>query len=190
MSRLFPGPLELVRMAVRAAVPEGSTVVDATAGNGHDTMFLANCVGPGGKVYAFDIQEQALANASARLQEAALRERVVLIGDGHEKLIEYVRFPVAAVMFNLGYLPGGDHQIITGSENTIAALGQGVEVLQPGGVISIVIYRGHPGGREEAGAVERFVEGLDQRFWDVARVDFPNRRNFPPYPVLIQKRGG
>jgi hypothetical protein len=153
-------------------------------------LFLAGCVGPGGRVYAFDIQEQALAQTAARLEEAKVRDRAVLIRDGHEKLASYVGGPVAAVMFNLGYLPGGDHGIVTGPETTLAAIRQGMEMLAPGGVITIVIYRGHPGGLEEAGAIDGFVAGLEQKVWDVARVDFPNRCNFPPYHVLIQKRGG
>lgn len=189
MSRQLPGPLELARLAVQAVVAAGEVVVDATAGNGHDTLFLAGCTGPGGLVYAFDIQAQALENTAARLEAAGIRDRVVLKQTGHEKMAGHVRGPVAAVMFNLGYLPGGDHRVVTRPETTVAALEQAAGLLKPGGIITIVVYRDHAGGLEESRAVDSFSAGLEQKDWDVARVDFPNRRNFPPYIILIQKRG-
>ena len=148
--------------AVRAVVRPGETVVDATAGNGHDTLFLANCVQPGGHVYGFDVQEEAVAKTRARLTEAGMEDVWLhLIHGGHEEMAVAVEGPVAAVMFNLGYLPGGDRSLTTGERSTLAALEQAVRLLRPGGVISVVCYRGHPGGAEEAEAVDGYAKGLE-----------------------------
>jgi len=92
---------------VRAVVRMGERVVDATVGNGHDTLFLAELVGENGQVIGFELQEQGLANARRRIEEAELSNHCVLYQEGHENLEQRVTKPVAAVMFNLGYLPDG-----------------------------------------------------------------------------------
>lgn len=104
---------EIAQKQVAEVLREGDRAVDATAGNGWDTLFLARLVGPDGRVYAFDIQQAALDETAALLRKNKLLERVDLIHAGHEAMASYVKEPVAAVMFNLGYLPGGDHSIVT-----------------------------------------------------------------------------
>ena len=153
----------LTRLAHELLAPcirPGEIAIDATAGNGHDTLFLAQQVGPGGTVHAFDIQEEALAATRERLIRAGCASRVVLHHTGHEHLLGALpgelRGRVAAITFNLGYLPGSDHQTITHSENTLAALRQALALLRPGGVLSVLAYRGHQGGQEEAEAVARW----------------------------------
>src|SRR5690606_3119323 len=101
---------------------QGMVAVDATAGNGYDTVFLAGRVGPTGRVYAFDIQEEALRETRARITEQGLADRVELIHAGHERLLEYVNGPINAMVFNLGYRPRGDKRVITRPETTIEAL--------------------------------------------------------------------
>ena len=153
---------ELAHEAVRAVVVPGDTVVDATVGNGHDTLFLAHCVQPGGKVYGFDVQEEALSAARGRLAAAEVGEAWLhLVHEGHEEMARIVEGPVAAVMFNLGYLPGGDHAVTTRPQTTRRALEQGMDLLRPGGVITVVCYRGHPGGVEESGVVRVWASALE-----------------------------
>ena len=149
---------------VSRCLKEGNLAVDATAGNGHDTLFLAQQVGDAGRVFAFDIQEQALQATAARLEQAGLGSRVELIHDGHEQMAAnlppHSHGRIQAVMFNLGYLPGGDKATITRAEHSLPALEQARRLLAPGGIISVLAYRGHPGGLEESLAVERALATL------------------------------
>ena len=137
---------------------EGDLAVDATAGNGYDTVFLAQQVGDGGRVFAFDIQEQALRATAARLEQSGLGSRVELIHCGHEQMAAtlppHSHGRIQAVMFNLGYLPGSDKSTVTRVEHSLPALEQARRLLAPGGIISVLAYRGHPGGLEESLAMK------------------------------------
>ena len=153
---------ERAHEVVRQIVARGDTAVDATVGNGHDTLFLARRVGEEGTVIGFDVQAEALRSARDRLERFGVaRDRVRLIQAGHEAMKDSVPEGPAAVMFNLGYLPGGDHGLITKKESTVMALAQAWELLREGGVISVVCYRGHPGGRAEGEAVCEWARGLN-----------------------------
>lgn len=135
----------------------GDLAIDATAGNGHDTLFLARQVGPRGRVCAFDIQLEALQNTARRLEAEGLLRQVQLAHAGHQYLLEHLpdgwSGKVSAVTFNLGYLPGSDKRTITRSDATLPALAQSLQCLRPGGLLSVLAYRGHEGGQEEADAV-------------------------------------
>ena len=143
----------LAQEKIREHVRSGDTVVDATVGNGFDTCFLAGLVGSGGRVYGFDIQQRAIDSTRQRLSAADFTN-VELIADGHQRLSDYVDRPISGAMLNLGYLPKSDHLVITQPASTIAALDQLRERLRSGGVITILAYRGHVGGPEEAESVE------------------------------------
>ncbi|WP_411845518.1 class I SAM-dependent methyltransferase [Roseibacillus persicicus] len=143
--------------AITRVLEEGDTAIDATMGNGWDTVFLAETVGPSGKVLAFDVQEAALKKTDKRLERAGVRERCQLVHQGHETMGEHVSGGVGAVMFNLGYLPYADRSVITTEGTTLRALQTAREILRPGGVITIICYRGHPGGQDEARAVWQWV---------------------------------
>lgn len=170
---------------VRAAVRAGDTVVDATIGNGHDTLFLARLVGPSGRVFGFDVQEEALTNTKRRLEESdeELGE-VTLVQTGHETMSAHVSVEVSAVMFNLGYLPGGDHQVTTQRESTRQALNSAWELLAETGVICVVCYRGHPGGREEAEAV---LESAKQLSGAQVQIEGHNKTEDGPFLVVVRK---
>jgi len=146
------------------SVHQGDLTVDGTLGNGQDTVFLAERVGPPGHVYAFDIQPLAIRRASERLQETGLADRVTMFQRGHDRLIESlpreIHGSVAAVVFNLGFLPGSDRRIVTKAETTVAAVRQACEVIRPGGVVAIVAYANHSGGAEELAAVIGTIQAL------------------------------
>ena len=157
-----PRPLtQLAHELLATAVHPGDLAVDATAGNGHDTLYLAQRTSPGGSVYTFDVQHRALDATAGKLYAAGLRDSVCLCRTGHQNLLQRVprdwRGQVAAITFNLGYLPGGDKQITTAAASTLAALQQSLQLLRNGGVLSVLAYRGHPGGAQEADAVQRWL---------------------------------
>ncbi|MFO0937345.1 MAG: DUF1653 domain-containing protein [Gemmataceae bacterium] len=155
----MPRITEQVHALLRDVVRPGETVVDATAGNGHDTLFLAQLVGPEGRVIAFDCQEIAIGNTARKLAEHDWHNVSLVLGS-HADLDKHLTAPVAAVTFNLGYLPGGDHARITMADSTRSAITSACRHLRPGGIITIVAYVGHPGGREEAEAVAELCEDL------------------------------
>lgn len=179
--------LPYAKTLLSSVINEGDIAVDATAGNGHDTLFLANLVGETGFVYAFDIQQQAVDVTIQRLKENGLEHRARVILDGHEQLTKYVQEEVAGAIFNLGYLPGGNHDIITKGETTISAIEQLLSLLKIGGIIVLVIYHGHEGGKEERDAVIEFVKSLPQKYVHVLRYEFINQKNDPPFIIALEK---
>lgn len=184
---LLRGPVQLSRLVLEIFVRAGSRTVDATCGNGHDTLLLARLVGASGKVWAFDIQEQALLETHRKLKESGLEQRVSLLHQGHEHMAEYVPAPVDAVIFNLGYLPGSDRSIITRPETTLLAFDQALQLLSPEGILIAAVYPGHPGGCEEEHAIEVWARELPQETYHVWRMGQVNTQLNAPYLILIQK---
>jgi len=166
----------------------GSVAVDATAGNGNDTVFLAQQVGSSGIVHAFDIQEIALKNTRALLEQHGLARRVMLHGVNHRTIAQVVTGPVQAVMFNLGYLPGGDKEIKTRRESSLEALHGCLGLLAPGGIISVVTYSGHAGGKEEEDQVATWCQGLDARCYTAMGFSLQNKPNRPPKLWLVKTK--
>ncbi len=172
---------------VKAVVKTGDTVIDATAGNGNDTVFLSELVGSSGKVYSFDIQKQAIDNTREKLIKKGLLDNVVLINDGHQNMDKYIRGPVSTVMFNLGYLPGGDHSIGTRGETTREALEKAMQLLKVNGLISLIIYYGGDSGFEEKEYIVDYIKTIDYKRYSVMVTDFVNQINCPPILVCIEK---
>ncbi len=179
--------LEYAPKIMAEVIKNGDTAIDATCGNGKDTLFLAERVGVTGKVYAFDIQETAIRNTYSLLEEKGLQDRVVLFREGHEKLDRLVNVPINAAMFNLGYLPGGNHSLTTKAAGVIKALEGIMPLLLPGGLISIVVYPGHPAGEIEKNTLENMLSELDQRKFSVIIYRFINQKNNPPELIIIEK---
>lgn len=154
--------------------------IDATTGNGHDCCFLAQQVGKEGKVFAFDVQQQALDSTSQRLQQQGLESQVQLILQGHEHLAEAVpqcyHGLIHTVMFNLGYLPHGDKTLTTCTNTTSQALQQANTLLHPHGIICVLAYRGHPGGAEEALAAEQTLKSMCSSSRHLSCFDSPGPR--------------
>ena len=175
-------PLEMAHDFLAQVITPEDIVVDATMGNGHDTLFLAKLAK---QVYAFDIQEQALEKTSQRIQEAGLTN-VDLILQGHETVDQFVT-EVKAAIFNLGYLPSADKSIITQPQTTLEALEKLCQMLVKGGRIAIMIYYGHEGGDIERDAVLDFVSQLPQQEYTATIYRTLNQINNPPFLVMIEK---
>ena len=175
-------PLEMAHDFLAQVITPEDIVVDATMGNGHDTLFLAKLAK---QVYAFDIQNQALEKTSQRLQEAGL-SNVDLILQGHETVDQFVT-EVKAAIFNLGYLPSADKSIITQPQTTLEALEKLCQMLVKGGRIAIMIYYGHEGGDIERDAVLDFVSQLPQQEYTATIYRTLNQINNPPFLVMIEK---
>ncbi|MDO4680114.1 MAG: class I SAM-dependent methyltransferase [Aerococcus sp.] len=168
----------------------GKITVDATVGQGFDTLYLAEQVGKMGHVYGFDIQPQAIRKTKERLKKAELLDRVTLYQAGHEQLDQYLPSDVQVDLgiFNLGYLPHGDKSIITHPETTVPAVKQLLERLTPGGHVLIAAYIGHPGGLAEYETLITFLSTLDQTQFAVGRFEFINQKHQPPKLILIERR--
>ena len=193
MRFLATAALTFSQKLLAQTVRPGDVAVDATVGNGHDAAFLARLVGPGGVVHGFDIQPEALDAAGALLRGAGWAGVVRLHAAGHEHRAEVLPpghvGRVAAVLFNLGYRPGGDETVTTRAETTLAALTASTLVLAPGGVLSVVCYTGHPGGEEEADAVAHWCRGLDFASWRAARYELVNKPGHPIIVYCVEKAG-
>ena len=180
----------LAREVILRAVEPGDTVVDATMGNGHDTQMLCETVGPEGRVWAFDVQAQAVEETRNRLRAQGLDGRAELILSGHEHMAEYVKGPVKAVMFNLGWLPGGDHAVTTRWETTRTAVESALDLLAPMGVLVICAYPGHAEGEREKQELTAFLGGLDNRRYNVLHQRLLNAGLGAPECFVIQKQNG
>jgi len=181
------GPVPLSHQLLRTFVRDRDTVVDATCGNGHDTLLLAGLVGDRGHVWGFDIQLQAVNETWRRLAEAELSDRVTLLQVGHEELARHVTGPVQVVLFNLGYCPGGDRSIITRPATTVIALEQALDLLAPGGTVMVTVYPGHDGGAQEQAGVESWVAQLEPHNCHSWRMGQTNVSAAAPYLFLVQK---
>lgn len=175
-------PLELSHDFLEEVLDEDAVTVDATMGNGSDTLFLAQ---HSKHVYAFDVQEMALKKTAERLKHHGL-SNVTLIQDGHEQVDQYVS-SVRAAIFNLGYLPQADKSIITRPDTTLAALKKLLVSLEDGGRIAIMVYYGHDGGQLEKEVLLTFLGQLSQKEYTVMTYQALNQINTPPFLVMIEK---
>lgn len=169
-------------------VKNGDICVDATMGNGYDTLHLAELVGDNGCVHAFDIQEVAIDTTYNRLANANLKDRARLYLDSHENLLNYVGAGrVSCIVFNLGYLPGGNHSIATRADSSIRALNCALNALKQEGVLIVSVYSGGDSGFEERDAVLDFIANLDSKSYLAIKTEFYNRSNNPPIPLIVVK---
>lgn len=175
---------------LKQSLVEGDIVVDGTVGNGGDTILLATLVGERGKVYGFDIQSAALEKTKEKLLLTGLSSRVKLIQEGHENVSQYIpeEEQIAAAVFNLGYLPSGDKSIVTTPSTTLEAIQQLLPKLRKGGLLLIVVYWGHEGGKEEKTALLQYLPTLPQKEYDVLHYQFLNQKNAPPFLLAVEKK--
>ena len=171
---------EKAHLELDIILQSGDCAIDATLGNGYDTQFLAQKVGTSGHVYAFDIQKESIEQSTRFLEKNNLENRVTFYLSCHSKIkqnlpIELVG-KIKTVTFNLGYLPGGDKNIITKPDSTLSALQQAYHYLSDDGIISLISYRGHEGGRCEFEEIEKLIK---QENWPVQKIPGSEAPNSP-----------
>lgn len=182
--RLIP----LAQLALRDILCPGDNVLDATAGNGHDSLFLAQCVGKTGCIYAFDIQIEAINATRERLRTAGLKDCLRLHHCSHAELAKHIDKPLRAAMFNLGYLPGSDHQTRTQSESSIGAIRAALNLLLPKGRLSLMAYPGHEGGKEEYERIEQFLQELTLKQYTVSSTKCHNGAAQAPVLFIVEAK--
>ena len=178
--------LQLVHERIEKLLKEGDFCIDATAGRGYDTVFLKRLVGEKGRVIALDIQEEAVISTKERLFVEGLTADVYC--DNHANIDRYAEEEsVDCIVFNLGYLPKGDHSINTKAESTICAIEKGLKLLKKGGLMCITMYYGGDSGYEEKEALTSWLKEVDDRCYQVMVTYFYNWKKDPPIPVFIFK---
>lgn len=182
--------VEYSHQLLHTIVQEEDTVIDATVGNGKDTLLLAELVGKMGKVIGFDVQQKAIDHTYARLNEIGLQKQVDLHQVGHEQVEFFLskEDTISAAIFNLGYLPGGNKNITTQKETTLKSVSAILPFLKIGGLLLLVVYSGHPNGLLEKDALLTYVKELDQSEYTVLLYQFINQKNSPPFLIVIEKR--
>ena len=173
---------------VGPALHEGARAVDATLGNGHDTLWLCGLVGDTGRVYGFDIQQAAVDRTRARLREAGVEGRATLFCAGHQDMATHVPEPVDAVVFNLGWLPGAAHGVTTHVETTLRAADAALGLLKPDGILTICVYPGHEEGALEREALLTWASALDDRRFDAMLRRYLNQPNDPPLLIAVRRK--
>lgn len=184
---------EKAHAAIAPVLKDGDIAIDATVGNGRDTKFLAGAVGESGHVYGFDIQAKAIASAREFLAKAGLMRRVTLFEAGHERMREILPPEIAGkvkvIMFNLGYLPGGSHDVTTMTTTTLAALDAALGMCSQNGILSILCYPGHTEGAKEYSGVERWAALLNHDQYEATWTEsVQNTLNPSPRLLLITRK--
>ena len=168
----------------------GGLCIDATMGRGRDTALLCRLVGETGKVIAFDLQPDAVQSTAALLKAEGLSSQAELHCCSHHLMADYAApESVDCIVFNFGWLPGGSHDLFTLPETSIPAIRAGLELLKPGGAMSLCIYYGGRSGYGERDALLEFLPALDNRKYTVVVSQFVNRDGDVPIPVFILKEG-
>lgn len=175
------------RELIQPALFPGARAIDATMGNGHDTLALCELVGESGHVYAFDVQPEAIAATRARLENAGVLNRATLICAGHEHIAQLVPEPADAIVFNLGWLPGAEHGVTTRTETTLSAVNQALAALKEDGVMTICVYPGHAEGARERDALIEWAKEIDPRRFDALIKAYLNQPNDPPLMLAIHR---
>lgn len=177
---------ELAHFLWQEYIKKGDIVLDATCGNGHDTLRLLELAGEDGLVYAFDIQKSAVEKCRNMTSNA---KNAVYIIDSHSNIDKYIKKELSAAVFNLGYLPNSDHDITTQPKTTIEAIVKVLKLLKKGGIISLASYRGHDEAAEYT-AVSDFLKKLDPKDFKVIEIDPINQSDLSPKLFICQKSMG
>ncbi|MBR2352903.1 MAG: class I SAM-dependent methyltransferase [Clostridia bacterium] len=179
--------LDLQKHFILTHLKEGDIAVDFTMGNGHDTEFLSKTVGENGHVYAFDVQQQALNSTSAHLKEVGCPENYTLILDSHHHVKNYVKTPIKAGMFNLGYLPGSDKSVTTMRETTLPAIEAAIDLMDRDAIILVAVYPGHAEGEAEGKLVCEYLSSLSRYKVCATRINILNSPTSPFFIIIENK---
>lgn len=184
--------LELAFHLWKSLLKIGDSVVDATCGNGKDTLKLCQLVLSDhcGWVFGLDIQEKALQSTRLYLKKfltPSEQLRVDLFHCSHSEFpLAIQRANIQLIVYNLGYLPGGDKSLTTLKGSTLESVRKGLSLISPTGALSITCYPGHPQGKEEEDALIDFTKDLDGSLWRVVHHRSLNRPSSPSL-LFIQK---
>lgn len=176
---------DMAKLIWKEHISEGDIILDATLGNGNDSIFLSELVGENGKIYAMDIQKKAIDITKEKLNQEK-HKNIFLILDSHENLDKYIEEKLSLIVFNLGYLPGENDGITTKSSSTLIALMKSLFKLKKGGILSVAAYKGHDNG-EEYIEVFKFLSTLDPKRYKVSLVNPINQSERAPRLFLCQK---
>ncbi|HZJ84515.1 MAG TPA: class I SAM-dependent methyltransferase [Syntrophomonadaceae bacterium] len=179
--------LEVSHLVMQKELQKGSVAIDATCGKGNDTLFLVDLLGETGRVFAFDIQSEAIKLTREKLIQHNCLKNVELIQDSHENMDYYINELVDGVMFNLGYLPGINSNLITLPKSTLIAVDKALTMLKLGGILTMVFYPGHEGGQAELDKVKDYLVNLSQKEFEVSQLNFINQINNPPQLIVVKK---
>lgn len=180
--------LNIIHRIISEKVQPGDICIDATAGRGNDTLFLAGLVGENGHVTAFDIQQDAVDSTRSLIAENGMSERVDVLLKSHSEMDKFAKEnTVSCITFNFGWLPKGDHNIFTNKSTSIPAIEKGLKLLKSGGIMTLIIYYGRETGFEERDALLEYLPTIDSSRFTVIEMPFVNRPNCPPIPIIILK---
>ena len=171
---------DLSHYIVKDFIENKEVAIDGTLGNGYDTDFLSSLFH---KVYSFDIQKEACENYINKG-----KENVIIINDSHHLLNKYVNEPVDCIMYNLGFLPGGNKDITTLHKTSLESIKVGLDILRSGGIMTICIYRGHDEGKIEEPCILGYLKTLPKNEFGVMIQSYLNRQNISPLLVVIEKK--
>ena len=174
---------EYVHLCLEALLKNCDSVLDATAGNGYDTLKSSKLVQPNGKVVAIDIQKNAIKATKAKLTEAKLSHLCELHLGNHGERLSGISHYFDCIIFNLGYLPGSDKKIITTAKDTLPALNQSQRLLKENGALFVTAYRQHEGGQDEANGVEKWMHQQHTYGWDIKMIE-PKHQSHILSPIL------
>lgn len=185
---LFQSHLDLAHDYWKRILKPGDLAIDATCGNGHDTFFLAE-LGILDKLYSYDIQSNALKNASLKLESLPLeiRQKVTFVHQSHQSFLSEIHnSSIKLIVYNLGFLPGGDKNVTTQLESTMQSIQSAMAILAAGGLISVTCYSGHEEGAKEEQALRSYLSALSPMEWSYSHQFWYNRRMAPSL-ILLQK---
>lgn len=179
---------QINKLLLSKAIRSGDTVIDATLGNGHDALYLAQCVGAEGHVIGFDVQPLAIEKSRAKLEEAGFSNSIFFC-DSHDQMERFIDdYLIHGVVFNLGYLPKADKSLTTKWQTTKPAIETACRLIENGGFVSITTYPGHTEGHEEDLEIAKLLTLLNQSEFQVSKYEFINQINHPPKLYWVSKR--
>lgn len=191
MSNIIRKTTELAMYITSSYTFPGCVIVDATCGNGYDTLALAKA--KPSKLYGFDIQQMAVNTTKEKLISSGYGSlladgTISIICDSHSNMSQYVKEPVNVIVFNLGYLPGGDKTKPTYKNDTLSAVESSLSLLSKDGILAVTMYSGHTEGLEEKNMLMQMAENLDPKVYHAAYVNFINQKNSPPEILMITRK--
>lgn len=179
--------LSLHKYFLSQHLSEGTTVADFTMGNGHDTLFLSNAVGENGRVYAFDVQQQALDNTKKLLEEENAPNNYTLILDSHANALDHIKEPIKVGVFNLGWLPGAEKTVTTRRESTLEAIKAAMSLLDHDSILLVAVYPGHEEGKLEGEMLDEYFETISRFKFCIAKLKIVNSPTSPFFFTIERK---